>query len=137
MLHFLSLSLTHTASFCEEQQSPLSYHVDVFEEVLSNHSDVAATLLLAPYIRGQDPDAPAYDFSGSGFHISATGLSNSIIRSSCATNEMTMYGSVFFKDSHSAGPLLQISYADDSTTRLPIYGLYIDAESDEVVVAYT
>ena len=87
-------------------------------------------------MRGADEDSPAYEFIGHGFHLSEKGLSDSIRAASCATNELTMYSSVFFRDSQSAGPLMEFSYANMAASKLPIFGVSMDAHTDEIIVFY-
>ena len=85
---------------------------------------------------GADESSPAYEFTGQGFHISEKGLSDGIRAASCATNELTMYASVYFRDSQSAGPLLELSYANMAASRLPIFGMSMDAHFDEISVFF-
>ena len=129
-----SLALSSSANVCQEQNDPTYFHVDIFEEVLSNHTDVARQLSDAPFVKGQESDAPAFQFSGRGFDISGSHLTNTIKRLSCLVNEVTIYGSVYLRDSHSGGPLVVISYTGDREK--PLWGLYLDALKDELTVVY-
>ncbi len=83
-----------------------------------------------------DPKAPAYEFRGSGIHFADSYLSDSIREHSCSTNEITMFGSVFFKAGNSAGPVIELSYADSFGPTLPVFSLQMDALADEIIVAY-
>lgn len=123
-------------SFCSVQNAPSLLNIDVFQEVLSNHSDIANTLIQAPFVRGADETSPAYEFTAHGFHISEKGLSDSIRAASCATNELTLYWSVYFRDSQSAGPLLELSYANMAASKLPIFGITMNGVTDEIIVFY-
>ena len=60
-------SYTHTltdVSFFDDYHNPYQYSVDIFDLVLSNFSDIARTLTVAPYIYGQERGSPAYEFRG-------------------------------------------------------------------------
>lgn len=75
--------------------------------------------------------------TGSGFHLSDLDLSDKIRAASCASNEMTMYTSVFFLDSQTAGPVLQLSYSmGGELMSFPVFGLYLSADADEIQVVY-
>lgn len=121
---------TNRASLQEE------FHIDVFTEILSNHTTEAKKLETAPFIGNMDPNAPAYEFKGSGIHFPDRFLSDSIREYSCSTNEITLFGSVFFKDGNSAGPVIELSYADSFGPTLPVFSLQMDALADEIIVAY-
>lgn len=139
-IDFQSTYTLHTlpiaASFCREQQSPSVFNVNIFEEVISNHTDILETLEPAPFVRGAEENTPMYVFRGDGFLLNDNGLSSAIRSGSCSTNEVTLYASVFFVDSHSGGPVLQIFNGNDPTARLPLFGMYMDALSDEMTLAY-
>ena len=62
--------------------------------------------------------------------------SDALRRASCSTNEVTFYGSVYFKDSNSGGPLLDISYSEGAGSMIPVYEMYLDAEADTVSLNY-
>lgn len=111
-------------------------HIDVFMEILSNHTDEAKKLEPAPLVGKMDPNAPAYEFRGTGIHLPDNFLSDSIRDFSCSTNEITMFGSVFFKDGNSAGPIIELSYADSFGPTLPVFSFQMDALADEIIIAY-
>ena len=108
----------------------------MFEQVLSNFSRIASGLRQAPYVAGVDVNIPAYQFQGNGFNLLDAKVSNAIRSSSCASRELTIYASIFFRDSQSDGPLLDIAYADGLGASCPAFGLYLDAKADLVTLAY-
>ena len=83
-----------------------------------------------------DPNAPAYEFVGSGLHLADSYLSDTIRARSCVSNEITLLGSVFFKKGDSVGPVLELSYADSLGQSPPVFSLRMDALADEIIVAY-
>ncbi len=129
-------SLTGTETTCPRTTISEELHIDIFTELLSNHTDQAKQLQTAPLVGNMDPMAPAYEFRGAGVHLTDRFLSDTIRVHSCMTNEITMFGSVFFKDGNSAGPLIELSYANSFGPSLPVFSLRMDALADEIIVAY-
>ena len=127
---------THTATFCQRQRSPESLNMNLFQELLTNYTDDSRELKQAPYVQGTDSRTPAYEFSGTGFSMSKKSTSDALRQASCSTNEVTFYGSVYFKDSNSGGTLLDISYSEGAGSMIPVYEVYIDAEADTVSLSY-
>ena len=127
---------TNTASFCQQQDSFSALHMNLFQELLSNFTTQARTLTQAPYIPGMNTQAPAYEFSGTGISVTRQSMSDELRSVSCSSSELTLYGSVYFKDSNSGGPLLDISYAGAAGSRMPVYGMYVDAEADSISLTY-
>ena len=118
------------------QTTPYHYHLDIFEELLSNYSHIADTLSLAPVIQGMRTNAPAYEFEGYGFHLASANISNAIRSSSCSSNEVTFHTGVLFSDSDADGTLIELSYADRQEAGVPVYAVQMDARADEIRVAY-
>ena len=118
------------------QSAPYYYHLDVFEEVLSNHTEIADTLDLAPVILGMDSGAPAYEFRGYGFHLINSNVSNAIRRSSCSSNEVTFFTGILFSDSNADGTLIELSYAGRVDAGVPVYAVQMDAAASEIRIAY-
>lgn len=108
----------------------------MFEEILSNHSDVVQGLKIAPFVKGVEKDSPAFEFAGRGVHISSSHLSDAVRHASCLVNEVTIYASAFFRDSQSSGPLLLISPTGEAGRTDPLWGVYMNAHTDELMVAY-
>ena len=129
-------TLAHTATDGSCQTTPYHYHLDIFEELLSNYTHIADTLSLAPVIQGMKTNAPAYEFQGYGFHLVNTNISNAIRSSSCSSNEVTFFTGVLFSDSDADGTLIELSYADRQEAGVPVYAVQMDARADEIRVAY-
>ena len=110
--------------------------MDIFEELLSNHTDLADSLDLAPVILGMNTNAPAYKFQGYGFHLTSTNVSNAIRTASCLSNEVTLSTGILFTDSDADGTLFELSYADRAEAGVPVYAVQMDARADEIRVAY-
>ena len=127
---------TNTASFCQQRNSFPSLNMNLFQELLSNHTTQARTLTPAPYIPGMNTQTPAYDFSGTGISMTRQSTSDALRSASCSSSELTLYGTVFFKDSNSGGSLLDISYAGAGGSMMPVYGMYLDAEADSISLTY-
>eukprot|EP00731_Ephydatia_muelleri_P029850 Em0021g373a len=77
--------------------------------------------------------APAYMFAGYGFHIGDTATSNQIQSASCSSNELMLYASLYLTDD-SSGPIVVLSCS--LGTMPPLFGLYGDSKSGNVMVAY-
>ena len=127
---------THTASFCQRQRSPESLNMNLFQELLTNYTADSRELKQAPYVQGTNSQTPAYEFSGTGFSMSKKSTSDALRQASCSTNEVTFYGSVYFKDSNSGGTLLDISYSEGAGSMIPVYEVYLDAEADTMSLSY-
>ena len=108
----------------------------MFKELVSNHTDIVSTLNVAPVIGKMDLTAPTFEFRGAGFHLTDMALSNEIRRMSCASSEVTFYWSVFFKDSDTSGPLIELAYGDGLGTSFPVFSVFMDASADEIILAY-
>ena len=132
--HVYHSASTDAAGTC--QSTPYSYHLDIFEEILSNHTDLADTLDLAPVILGMNTNAPAYKFQGYGFHLTSTNVSNAIRTASCSSNEVALSTGILFTDSDADGTLFELSYADRAEAGVPVYAVQMDARADEIRVAY-
>lgn len=118
------------------QSTPYDYHLDIFEELLSNFTDIADTLSLAPVIQGMKIDSPAYEFRGHGFDLASANISNAIRTSSCSSNEVAFFTGILFSDSESDGTLIELSYAGRAEAGVPVYAVQMDARADEIRVAY-
>jgi len=110
--------------------------IDVFTELLSNHTDLLQRINPAPLVGDMDPNQPAFEFRGSGVHLTDEYLSNTVRQYSCSGNEITLMGAVFFKQGDSSGPLVELSYADSFGPSLPVFSMRMDALADEIVIAY-
>lgn len=110
--------------------------MDIFEELLSNHTDLADSLDLAPVILGMSTNSPAYKFQGYGFHLTSINVSNAIRTASCLSNEVTLSTGILFTDSDADGTLFELSYADRVEAGVPVYAVQMDAQADEIRVAY-
>ena len=53
---------------------------DLFMELLSNHSTIARGLKRAPLFGDMNPDSPAYEINGHGFHLPDSYMSMDIKR---------------------------------------------------------
>lgn len=118
------------------QSTPYQYHLDIFEELLSNFTDIADTLDLAPVIQGMKSNSPAYEFRGHGFDLTNANISNAIRTSSCSSNEVAFFTGILFSDSESDGTLIELSYAGRAEAGVPVYAVQMDARADEIRVAY-
>ena len=130
--HFLPAQ----TSIDECQPTPFRYQLNIFEELLSNYTDIADTLDLAPVIQGMNRNAPAYEFTGYGFHLANANISNAIRTSSCSSNEVTFFTGILFSDSDADGTVIELSYADRAEAGVPVYAIQMDARADEIRVAY-
>ena len=108
----------------------------MFEELLSNFTDIADTLDLAPVIQGMESNSPAYEFQGHGFDLANANISNAIRTSSCSSNEVAFFTGILFSDSESDGTLIELSYAGRAEAGVPVYAVQMDARADEIRVAY-
>lgn len=129
------IHVAHTSSdAC--QPTPYRYHLDIFEELLSNYTDIADSLQLAPVIQGMKSNAPAYEFQGYGFYLINANISNAIRTSSCSSNEVTFFTGILFSDSDADGTLIELSYTNRAEAGVPVYAVQMDARADEIRLAY-
>ena len=81
-------------------------------------------------------NSPAYKFQGYGFHLTSINVSNAIRTASCLSNEVTLSTGILFTDSDADGTLFELSYADRVEAGVPVYAVQMDAQADEIRVAY-
>ena len=53
---------------------------DLFMELLSNHTSISRELKRAPIFGDMNPDTPAYEITGHGFHFTDSYMSKDIKR---------------------------------------------------------
>ncbi len=128
------ISAAHDSNICDSPAN--TFYMDIFNEILHSHPEIASGLSPSPLIQGMDTSSPAYEFTGMGSGFSLTSMSNRIRELSCDHNEVTFSWRAFIRDSQSDGPLIELSYSGGIESGLAVYMVYMDAAANEIVIAY-
>lgn len=85
-----------------------------------------------PRIKGTNFSEPSFEFSqGPGLKIDDTKLVNGIRNVTCSSNELTLYGTVFFKKYEFGGPVIEI-VSNHST----FMSMSVCRSSNEITLSY-
>ena len=113
-----------------------NFYLNIFNEIASNHHDLAESLNIPPLIQGTDTSTPAFEFAGHGSGFSIKTMSDGIQKASCLHNEITFSGRVYIRNSQSDGPLLELVYSGGLESGQPLYILFMDAAANEIILTY-
>ena len=105
---------------------------DYYTSIASRRLNGNINLNEGPRIEGTDFSVPSFEFSGShGLRIKDPRIINGIRNATCTSNELTLYGKIFFKINDTGGPVIELVSNNET-----FIGLVVCKLSNEIIVSY-
>ena len=115
--------------------STAKYKFDVFHYFTSlSNKDLLKSLNLneGPRLHGSNPSEPCYEFAGrEGLKVRDLDVVENIRNTSCSTNEITIYASVFFLKTDLGGTVIELTSSNKT-----FLGLSVCRISNEIYLTY-